>query len=113
MALVAIWLIAAAPTVSRALAWSGPDLGAWCAEHGLSDEHPSGPASPGDLIQHHERCGYCVLLSHSPLLAGGVPTITMAAWLPTAAPVTRQGLRWHAQPTLSARPRGPPSRTFG
>lgn len=107
-----MWLLVAAPSVSRLLPiteWS-PDLGAWCTGHGLSDQHPS---SPGDPADHADKCGYCALLGHTPLLGGHAVPLRLVAWLPApAAPVHASG-RWHALPLLSANPRGPPSLHYG
>lgn len=107
-----MWLLVAAPTVSRALpsAWWPPDLGAWCTGHGLSDQHPSPPGDPAD---HTDQCGYCALLGHAPLLGGHAAPVTLAAWAPTPLPFVEAGGRWHARPLLSANPRGPPSLRYG
>ena len=106
-----MWLLVAAPTVSRVLpAWMAPDLGAWCTGHGFDDERPSAPADPA---LHIDKCGYCALLGHTPLAAGGAVALVLATLLPDAVPVVRARGPWHAQPLLSANPRGPPSRRNG
>lgn len=107
-----MWLLVAAPTVSRALpsTWWSPDLGAWCTGHGLSDQHPT-PA--GDPADHADKCGYCVLLGHAPLLGGHAAPMVFAAWLPPPAPFVQANAPWHALPLLSANPRGPPSLRYG
>jgi hypothetical protein len=69
LALLALGLLLAAPTVSRALASVTPtlDLGAWCTGHGL-DRARGAPAHPA--ADH--ACGYCALASQSPGLVGSV-----------------------------------------
>jgi hypothetical protein len=111
LAIAAMWLLVVAPTVSRVLpAWMAPDLSAWCTGHGFDDEHPS---TPTDLVLHIDKCGYCTLLGHTPLAGGGTAVLVLATLLPDTAPVVRAyGIR-HAQPLLSANPRGPPSRFMG
>jgi hypothetical protein len=114
LATAALWLLVVAPTISQTLSSfsAAPDLGAWCTGHGLSDEHPS-PATPHDPGPHTDKCGYCVLLGHSPLLAGGSLATTITALVPEAAPVAGTAHRWYALPLLSAQPRGPPSFLIG
>ncbi|WP_430390073.1 DUF2946 domain-containing protein [Dyella sp. 20L07] len=111
LAVAAMWLLVAAPTVSRTLpsAWSWPDLGAWCTGHGLSDQHPAAPSSPDDPALHADKCDYCALLGHSPLLTGGASAVSVTTWLPPLAPAVRINSQWYALPLLSANPRGPPS----
>jgi len=133
LAIAAMWLLAAAPTVSRVLPALVADMGAqgaletahasmgdMAAMHampGMPDmagmAHASGmpgiPDMPGDPTQHLDHCGYCALLSHTPLLSGGFVALLLATPLPVAAPTASAGTPWHAQPLLSANPRGPPS----
>jgi Protein of unknown function (DUF2946) len=111
----------AAPTVSRVLpAWVSADSGALCASHGHGDDHagmadmagmpmPGMPDMPSDPALHMDQCGYCAMLAHTPLLSGGVVALLLAAPLPAVAPDMRATAPWHAQPLLSANPRGPPS----
>lgn len=106
-----MWLLVAAPTVSRFLPdWVAPDMGAWCTGHGLSDEHPSTPDHPA---LHTDACGYCALLANTPLLTGGTIAMPAGIDLPTSAPADTVPVRWHALPLLSAHPRGPPSVAIG
>ncbi|HET6555613.1 MAG TPA: DUF2946 family protein [Dyella sp.] len=108
LAFAALWLLAVAPTISRTLPevqWS-PDLGAWCTSHGLDTHHPS---TPDDPASHTDKCGYCALLGHSPLL-GAATAVAVVAIPPLPATLAaHRELRWHAQPLLSANPRGPPA----
>lgn len=107
LAIAAVWLLVAAPTVSRTLAATDawPELGAWCTGHGLDQHHPSAPEAPG---LHTDECGYCALLGHNPALTGHSAAAPMAALLPAAAPVHEAPGHWRALPWLSAHPRGPP-----
>jgi hypothetical protein len=121
-----MWLLVGAPTISRVLpAWSPHDVSVMDAAHG--DEHasmdgmgdmpgmpdmggmPQQPDPSGDPTHHMDQCGYCVLLGHTPLLSGGVVAVLLAAPLPVSAPLMLASAAWHAQPWLSANPRGPPS----
>jgi hypothetical protein len=116
-----MWLLVAAPTVSRVLpALVSADTGAWCASHGHGDDHadmaampmpgmPGMPDMPSDPALHMDQCGYCAMLAHTPLLSGAVVALLLAAPLPAVAPDMRTTAPWHAQPLLSANPRGPPS----
>ncbi|WP_052697749.1 DUF2946 family protein [Luteibacter yeojuensis] len=69
MALVAVWLTAFAPTVSRVSAFTFPDLGAWCEPAATPHHHDGGHAGHDD---GDAACGYCTLFTHSPGMAGGV-----------------------------------------
>lgn len=114
LAMAALWLLVVAPTVSQTLSSlsSWPDLGAWCTGHGLSDQHSS-PSTPDHPGPHTDKCGYCVLLGHSPLLGGGGLAISIVAPVPAARPTAGTVHRWYALPLLSAHPRGPPSIPVG
>lgn len=105
--MAAMWLLVAAPTISRSLPPTGawPELDAWCTGHGLDEHHPSTPDAPA---LHTDECGYCALLGHSPLLAGAAHAPSVAAALPVAVPLEEAYWHWHPLPLLSAHPRGPP-----
>lgn len=107
LAIAAVWLLVAAPTVSRSLsamdAW--PELGAWCTGHGLDEHHPSSPDAPA---LHTDECGYCALLGHSPVLTGHMAAPIAAAMLPAIAPIHESAWQGDSLPLLSAKPRGPP-----
>lgn len=132
-----MWLLVAAPTVSRVLpALASMDMGAHAGD-GAGMDHaampgmdampgmadmpgmvhmtgmPGMPDMPGDPAQHMDQCGYCVMLAHTPLLSGAVVALLLAAPLPAVAPVARTSVAWRAQPLLSADPRGPPSIDLG
>jgi hypothetical protein len=129
-----MWLLVAAPTVSRVLPAlasrdrgvhaghsAGMDHAAMPGMDGMADMpgmvHMAGmpgmPDTPGDPAQHMDQCGYCVMLAHTPLLSGAVVALLLAAPLPAVAPMARTSVAWHAQPLLSADPRGPPSIVLG
>lgn len=132
-----MWLLVAAPTVSRVLpAVASMDMAVHAGHHasldhaampgmgdmpGMADmpgmvhmaAMPGTPDMPGDPAQHMDQCGYCVMLAHTPLLSGAVVALLLAAPLPAVAPVARTSVAWHAQPVLSANPRGPPSIDLG
>lgn len=65
LALLAAWVLALAPTVSRALAWSTQSLGAWaevCTAAG--PQRLAAAAASGDVhgaAAHLEHCGHCAL----------------------------------------------------
>jgi hypothetical protein len=132
-----MWLLAAAPTVSRVLpALVSQDMAAH-AGHVAGMDHasmpgmddmsgmadmpgmvhmagmPGMPEMPNDPAQHLDHCAYCTMLAHTPLLSGAVLALLLAAPLPAVAPVARSSIAWHAQPVLSAHPRGPPSIQLG
>ncbi|MGN6479963.1 DUF2946 domain-containing protein [Luteibacter sp.] len=104
MAILAVWLAALAPTISRVSAWSFPDLGAWC-EPADAHHHGDGSQGHGD---DGAACGYCTLFAHHPGLAGasfaaGVPRLAVHA---DASMPARDGFM--ARATFHAHPRGPP-----
>jgi len=122
-----MWLLAAAPTVSRVLPMLvAADTAALVMHHGdhvmampgmmgmeMPDmgamPMPTKPDLPGDPMQHMDECGYCVMLAHTPLLSGGVIALLIGAPMPAVAPVMAASASWRPQPLLSAHPRGPPS----
>ncbi|WP_448099385.1 DUF2946 family protein [Luteibacter yeojuensis] len=105
MALVAVWLTALVPTVSRtADVFVFPDLGAWC-ESSPGEHHGDGH----DARDTDAACGYCTLFAQQPALAGSffighvqVPSVPV----PAMSPAVRHGV---APLTAHASPRGPPS----
>ena len=137
LAVAAMWLLVAAPTVSRVLpALVSTDMAAHAGHASAMDHgsmpgmgdmpgmadmpgmvHPAGmpgmPEMPNDPAQHLDHCAYCTMLAHTPLLSGAVVALLLAAPLPAVAPVARSSVTWYAQPVLSAHPRGPPSIQLG
>jgi hypothetical protein len=105
MALVAVWLAALAPTLSRVDAWRFPDLGAWC-------EAANAPHHGDEGARTHDEggaaCGYCTLFAHHPGLvgavhAGGVPVLSLDGL--ERAPPNRP---FSPQAIFHTHPRGPP-----
>ncbi|SEM51266.1 Protein of unknown function [Luteibacter sp. UNCMF331Sha3.1] len=128
MALVAVWLTALVPTVSRTVDWLAfPDLGAWCeampaSHHGMSHgdmddmDHDTMPhAAMGHATGGHDACdpdaacGYCTLFAQLPAVAGAVfvgHPLLAVLHVPAPLPSIRAG------PTVAlvhAPPRGPPA----
>lgn len=107
LGIVALWLTVVMPTVSRLLppAWTPPALGAWCTGHGLANLHPEAPSTPPLSI---DRCGYCGLLGHSPLLPGAVVAALPSIGPSQSEPASRVVAMAPSSRWLGARPRGPP-----
>lgn len=103
MALVAVWLSALAPTVSRVTTWQLPDMGAWCEP---GDTHHDGHGMQGH--ESGDACGYCSLFTHHP----GLAAANLAAFVPRLAidePGATPLPRTHVpRAMLHAHPRGPP-----
>lgn len=105
--MLAMALIVVMPAVSRVMPMSGamPGMDSSCPQHHAETHHPASPHNPADPT---DRCGYCVLLNHAPLLASGevlhlvpvVPNLTVS--------VVARADDAYASPILSAKPRGPP-----
>jgi len=105
MAIVAVWLTALAPTVSRVTAWTFPDLGAWCAP---ADAPHHGTQGAGGHDDGGEACGYCTLFTHSPGLAG-VAYAGVVPRLATGVPVPAATHRaFVPRSFFHTQPRGPP-----
>lgn len=105
MAIVAVWLAALAPTVSRVTAWQLPDLGAWCEAADVHHHGEGGAQGHGD---DGAACGYCTLFAHHPglataMFAADVPPIARAA--DAGAPAS---LAFVPRAAFHHRPRGPP-----
>lgn len=107
LAFAAMWLLVAAPTISQVLAVAPAMAMAGSAMH--CDEHAGhgGDASPH--APSLDKCGYCDLLGHSPI-------VSSVAWLPAATPPSPyRPLSFPSTPRssrallLSAAPRGPPA----
>jgi hypothetical protein len=113
LAMLAIWLIVVAPVVSQIHAASAaPSMDDACPmrmDHAaMGHGDPTIPASPDRHPQPMEKCGYCFLLAHSPVMPGvGVPVLVP----PPLAPDVLVGkpARIGAKPSVSAvSARGPP-----
>jgi hypothetical protein len=105
MALVAVWLTALAPTVSRtAEAFAFPDLGAWC-ESAPGDHHGRGH----ETADADAACGYCTLFAQQPTLAGSFFIGHVHALSVPALAISTAVRHGPAPLTIHASPRGPPS----
>lgn len=105
-----MWLAVFAPVISRTLATSAA-AGDWCPVHGvMADIHSDGhsPDDPTAPLNHLDKCGYCVLFGHSPLLGGAIVLWLGAAPLKAVAPPLRAVPVFHRPLPLSTHPRGPP-----
>lgn len=108
--MLAMTFIVVVPVISRMMPMTGAmrGMGEPCPEHAaLAMQHPGSPHTPVDPM---ERCGYCFLLHHSPILSSSavvhlVPVVPEASVLVAALPVDRSSV-----PLLAADPRGPPAR---
>jgi hypothetical protein len=73
--------------------------------NGHADHHHGMPGDPDDPTAH---CGYCVLLTHTPVVAMGIALLLAPADVPTLSPPAIQPRSVASVPLLSAPPRGPP-----
>ncbi|WP_284320521.1 DUF2946 domain-containing protein [Dyella acidisoli] len=107
LAMLAMALIVVMPVLSRSMSMTAMSVADGdCPVHQLaSTKHPSSPQTPADPT---DRCPYCVLLNHTPLLASGV-VVYLAPVVPvsTIASIHRIDEK-PASRLLSANPRGPP-----
>lgn len=86
LALLAMWLLLAAPLFSQALASMAPTP-AWLSEMTCGEGEQHDPAA-----QDHApwaQCGYCTLLLSSPALAGAPPGLAGTAGFVDLAPITQ------------------------
>ena len=108
LALLAMAFVIVLPSISRVLSQASamPGMGAMAHAHHDAARQPQVPSQPADPLQ---RCAYCVLLAHTPVLGVGVfaPLLPPFA-LPLAPPVARI-LAARVQPAWSASARGPPA----
>ena len=101
--MLAMALIVVMPVLSRSMTGA-----AVTAAEGDCPVHQADAAKHPQPADPTERCSYCVLLNHTPLLASG--TVVYVAPVTPALPpasIHRSG-DTPASPRLSADPRGPP-----
>lgn len=110
LAVAAMALIMVMPAVSRFMPvdTAMACMGAGGAMHADNPPRPGAPNFPDDPTA---RCGYCALLGHTPVVGAGVlffhlPTLRPASPIDAIALQSTPFARF-----LSARPRGPPSRS--
>ncbi|HET7333405.1 DUF2946 family protein [Dyella sp.] len=104
LAMLAMALIVVMPVLSRSMAGAATSAAEGdCPVHQAdATRHPQAPADPT------ERCSYCVLLNHTPLLASGT-VVYLAPVAPALPPASiHRSDDTPASPRLSAAPRGPP-----
>jgi hypothetical protein len=120
LALAAMALIVLMPVMSRSMPMSempgasmaGMQMDPDCPmamDHAGHHQHGA-PCNPDDPTA---RCGYCVVLTHTPVVGFGPALVLVPQYLPALAP---QAVSQRVEPSvalLSARPRGPPSRAIG
>jgi len=115
LALAAMWLTVVMPVISRSMPNMPDGVGVMGAmDHGCrgsshessKQHHPSTAPDPSSTL---DKCGYCGLFCHSPMVAGtSLPPLPPLAF-PAAtllSPAVPSGPTPHL---LSAPPRGPPS----
>lgn len=112
LAIAAMALIAFAPGVSQYLvavhAMSSVD--ALCPEHAMQAQHDhSNHGGPDKQTGGHgDACGYCTLLSHSPVTPTVFRLLAIAVPTPADAPIRVPAIHSDSAVILSAQPRGPP-----
>jgi hypothetical protein len=107
-------LIVVVPAVSRSMPMSSMSstMGADCAMGAARVDHHA-PAMPTDPDDPTAKCGYCSLLTHTPVVAFDVGIVLMPAYLTTLAPENGALRDAPVSSLLSARPRGPPRFPIG
>jgi Protein of unknown function (DUF2946) len=117
LAIAAMALVAFAPGISQYLvavhAMSSVD--ALCPEHAvLAHQGHSDHGSPDKPSgEHGDACGYCTLLSHSPVTPTVFRLATIAMPVHADAPIRVSAIHSDAAVILSAEPRGPPVFSIG
>jgi hypothetical protein len=109
LAMLAMAFVVVVPVVSRMMPMTGamPGMEGACPEHvSLGARQPATPHAPADPM---ERCGYCFLLHHSPLLSSSVLVHVLPAAPERDAPVVALPADRSHAPLLSAEARGPPA----
>lgn len=107
--LLAILMTALAPTISQALMVQNRVdalLSSYCTASnsgGTSEDHAS-----RSLHAHLHACGYCNLVSHTPVLPSHETPFALASRVIAHRTATRFESLRHASPQLSAEPRAPP-----
>jgi hypothetical protein len=112
LALAAMSLLVLMPVLSRTMSVDAPMMGidAGCNMAMDHADHHGMPSHPDDPTAH---CGYCVLLTHTPVVGMGMAVLLAPANLPTLSPQTAEHRSAPPAPLLSAHPRGPPLLAIG
>ncbi|WP_266158255.1 DUF2946 domain-containing protein [Dyella silvatica] len=105
--MLAMLLIVVMPAVSRVMPMPGsmPGMDDACPHHMAGMKHPVAPDGPAHAT---DRCGYCVLLDHSSMLATGKVLHLVPVAPAPAMPLLAGADAAYVSPILSANPRGPP-----
>nr|WP_239538103.1 DUF2946 family protein [Dyella mobilis] len=109
LALAAMALVVLMPVLSRAMPADAPMMGmdAGCTMHEGHAGHPH-PGTPNHPDDPTARCGYCVLLTHTPVVDSGLAVLFAPLDLPALSLQIAKPGSIAATPLLSAHPRGPP-----
>jgi hypothetical protein len=112
LAIAAMALVAFAPGISQYLVavHAMPSVDALCPEHAahMLHAHADHGAPDKQAGEHGDACGYCTLLSHSPVTPTVFPWLAIATPMPAQAPARMPSIRGDRTDILSAEPRGPP-----
>lgn len=103
LALTAIWLAVVAPVVSQAVA--AADVPSMAMGADCDGPHDHAPLAPHPSSM--EKCGYCGLLSHHPVLLAA-PLPMASSLLPGTVPLSLRAPLATEPSVLAAAPRGPP-----
>ncbi len=111
LALVAMWLVVVMPVLSRSMPMPMQSMGAMAAggelsAHGFSEHHPPTSPAPSSTL---DKCGYCSLFCHSPMVAGNALLTPPPLALPAQTLLAATVPAGPPPQLLSAAPRGPPS----
>lgn len=110
LAIVAMLLLALAPTVSQVLGSHAPSHHRDASAHAThaSQGHAHASADEGCGGDCWNKCGYCDFLAHAPALPGIAYALGLARPVATAAPLERRPAPRRAARFTLAQPRGPP-----
>ena len=117
LAIAAMAMLAFAPGISQYLVatYVVSSVDALCPEHAghMQHVHSDRGAPDKQAGEHGDACGYCTLLSHSPVTPTVIRLAAIAALLPAAPPVRIPAIRNDSAVIISAEPRGPPHSSIG
>ena len=110
LALAAMWLVVVMPVLSRSMpmpmhSMDAMGAGAELSAHGLSEHHPPTSPAPSSTL---DKCGYCSLFCHSPMVAGNALLTPPPLALPAQTLLASTVPAGPPPQLLSAAPRGPP-----
>jgi hypothetical protein len=112
LAVAAMALIVLMPVVSRSMPMDDAMMGMMGATSAMHDGHAHAhhhhAGMPGHPDDPTARCGYCVLLSHTPAAGFSLPVVVPPVFAAAPAPYVALPPIASTAPQLSAQPRGPP-----